>query len=620
MASRWWVTHADSNSTCTRTRNAWASSHDYRTPTPGEIRVVSHPFRPACQSRHARFGTGKRPAPSAVAGKPQGLARSSLGHARLSDVKSRHLNPPLPGALRLILAAAVLTLASCAREPAQDNGTLPTYDPFLHVDSGGEAFQTGPIQDSEPRGNKGPTPTLAPLSVTVPARVPGGALTTPTPDYVHAVPTLRAEADSYVVQPGDTLASIAESFGVSVENLAGENAIQNQNLLAVGSTLKIPPPAVGTPGPSFKIIPDSELVYGPASAEFDIEDFVRGEGGYLSDYTEDVGTATLTGTEVVQLVAESYSVNPRLLLALLQHRSQWVTNPQPPVDSLDYPLGLVEPTREGLYHQLTWAATQLNRGYYLWRANAVATWVLNDGTVVPIDRTINAGTAGVQSLLAAQDDRGAWDADTGPFGLFQTYFFLFGNPFDLAIEPLVPPLLTQPPMQLPFERGVPWAFTGGPHAAWDSGSAWAALDFAPPDVMGCAVSTQWITAAANGYIVRSNDGQVIEDLDGDGFEQTGWDILYMHVFAQDRVQAKSYVYAGDPMGHPSCEGGVANAAHLHIARKYNGEWIPADGSLPFNLGGWISSGNGVEYDGYLRHGSATLEAAEGASELNTITR
>jgi LasA protease len=522
--------------------------------------------------------------------------------------------------VRLVLLACFLTLASCGRGPSAGSGSTPTYDPFVHGDVGGGAFHTGPNPNPESGENRGPTPTLAPLAVTVPPRNPGAALATPTPDFVHALPTLRAEVDSYVVQPGDTLASIAESFGVSVENLANENSIENQNLLAVGSTLKVPPPAVATPGPSFKIIPDSELVYGPASAEFDIETFVTGEGGHLSEYTEDIGTETLAGPEIVQRVAESYSVNPRLLLAVLEHRSQWVTNPQPASESLDYPLGLVEPGREGLYHQLAWAATQLNRGYYLWRANAVATWVLHDGSVVPIDPTINAGTAGVQSLLAAQDDRASWDGDTGPFGLFQTYFFLFGNPFDLAIEPLVPATLTQPPMELPFEPGVAWAFTGGPHAAWDTGSAWAALDFAPPDVMGCAVSTHWVTAVANGYIVRSNDGQVIEDLDGDGFEQTGWDVLYMHVFSQDRAPANSYVYAGDHIGHPSCEGGVANAAHLHIARKYNGEWIPADGGRPFNLGGWISSGDGTEYDGYLRRGSATLEAAEGASELNTITR
>lgn len=132
------------------------------------------------------------------------------------------------------------------------------------------------------------------------------------------------------------------------------------------------------------------------------------------------------------------------------------------------------------------------------------------------------------------------------------------------------------------------------------------------------MSQEWVTAAVSGFIVRASNGAVMEDLDGDGFEQTGWDVLYMHMAAQDRVEAGTYVSVGDPIGHPSCEGGVANAAHLHLARKYNGEWIPADGQLPFVLNGWTSSGNGTEYDGTLQRGSSVLAAAEGITENNQI--
>jgi hypothetical protein len=138
--------------------------------------------------------------------------------------------------------------------------------------------------------------------------------------------------------------------------------------------------------------------------------------------------------------------------------------------------------------------------------------------------------------------------------------------------------------------------------------------------MGCAVSQQWVTAAADGFVVRASDGAVVQDLDGDGYEQTGWSILYMHVFEQDRISAGLYLRSGDLIGHPSCAGGIANAAHLHIARKYNGEWIPADGPLPFNLDNWVSSGTGTEYDGFLKRGNVVLEAAEGANESNTIVR
>ena len=167
-------------------------------------------------------------------------------------------------------------------------------------------------------------------------------------------------------------------------------------------------------------------------------------------------------------------------------------------------------------------------------------------------------------------------------------------------------------MQLPFEPNTTWSFTGGPHGGWDEGSAWAALDFAPPgEPAGCVTSDAWVVAVADGWIVRAEDGQVIQDLDNDGYEQTGWDVLYMHVETRDRVQPNTYVYAGEHIGHPSCEGGVSNGTHVHLARKYNGEWIPADGNLPFNLDGWVSSGNGTEYDGFLTRSSTVLEAMEG---------
>jgi hypothetical protein len=126
---------------------------------------------------------------------------------------------------------------------------------------------------------------------------------------------------------------------------------------------------------------------------------------------------------------------------------------------------------------------------------------------------------------------------------------------------------------------------------------------------------------ADGLIVRAENGAVMQDLDNDGYEQTGWDVLYMHIYFQDRVAAGTYVYAGDPIGHPSCEGGVSNATHLHLARKYNGEWVPADGDIPFILDGWVSSGNGIEYDGFLTRGTTILTAEEGVKEgINQITR
>jgi murein DD-endopeptidase MepM/ murein hydrolase activator NlpD len=220
-------------------------------------------------------------------------------------------------------------------------------------------------------------------------------------------------------------------------------------------------------------------------------------------------------------------------------------------------------------------------------------------------------------LLGIQE----WTQTASEGGLFSTFDRLFGYPFFYSIEPILPPDLQQPVMQLPFEPGRTWAFTGGPHGGWDSGSAWAALDFAPPsDVLGCVTSQEWVTAIADGVILRTGDGQVIQDMDGDGYEQTGWVILYMHIDSQERIQPGSKVKAGDRIGHPSCEGGVSSGTHVHLARKYNGEWIPADQTIPFVLDGWVSSGDGKEYDGFLSRKGKQIEAYAGRSDDNGIRR
>lgn len=523
--------------------------------------------------------------------------------------------------LLTIFVFAIL-LSGCA--PAESTqAAFPTYDPFLPIqnETPGQVNPANPTNAPlVPTATRPPTPTRAPLTFSpLIAGIANQIFGTPTPDVARILPTPRQDADQYVVQVGDTLGDVAQRYGISVQDLMQANNITDANLLNVGMVLNIPAPNPGEAGSSLKMIPDSELVYGPASAAFEIGNFTQSQSGYLAAYTEEVNGGLLSGAEIIQLVAQNYSVNPRLLLALLEYQSGWVTNPAP--INVSFPMGLADENRYGLYRQLAWAAGTLNRGYYLWKATALSTWVLNDGTVIPIDPTINAGTAAIQYFFSKFDDRPTWEKDVNETGVIVTYFVFFGNPFNLAIEPLAPATLSQPAMNLPFSPSEAWYFTGGPHSGWASGSAWAALDFAPPGENGsCSVSPLWVTAMADGLITRASDGAVIQDLDNDGYEQTGWVILYMHVAAEGRIPAGEYLFAGEFLGHPSCEGGVSNAAHVHIARRFNGEWIAADGSLPFNLNGWVSSGDGNEYNGFLSRGSRVIEALDSANELNLISR
>jgi len=456
---------------------------------------------------------------------------------------------------------------------------------------------------------------------------------TPTPDQPHILPTLRTEREAYVVQAGDSLAQIAQRYGVSVDAVVAANQLNNPNYLEIGQKLIIPEPELGQFVSDFKIIPDSELVYGPAAASFDLESYVLNQRGYLSVYEETIDGIPASGSAIVRRVAEEYSVNPRILLAVLEYHAGWVSASAfdriasgPPAER-DFPFIRNASWRKGLYRQLAWVANQLNFGYYRWRENQINHWILADGQNIPASPTINAGTAGVQYLFASLYGRSQWEQAGSSAGMHATYGRMFGYPFALAVEPLVPPGLQQPSFILPFEQGQRWAFTGGPHGGWGDGTTWAALDFAPPgEPMGCVRSDAWVTAVVGGTIVRAANGAVIQDVDtigprsSDGREQTGWVILYMHIDNFQRVQPGTYVSAGEPIGHPSCEGGVSNGTHVHIARRYNGEWISAAGNLPFTMDGWVPLSAGSEYNGYLEKDGQLIEAWDGPREESKIER
>ncbi|MGE5138487.1 MAG: M23 family metallopeptidase, partial [Rudaea sp.] len=176
--------------------------------------------------------------------------------------------------------------------------------------------------------------------------------------------------------------------------------------------------------------------------------------------------------------------------------------------------------------------------------------------------------------------------------------------------PLVPPELKQPTLQLPWQQGLTWYLTGGPHGGWADGSAWAAIDFAPGENAGtCQPSPEYAAAAAPGLVVQAEDGRVMVNLEGKNFQGVGWTVMYMHMSATGRVAIGSRVNTGDSIGRPSCEGGYSEADHLHFARLYNGQWLAAaDRKIPMVISGWKVIGGGSQYDGSIVRGAQVIDA------------
>ena len=244
-----------------------------------------------------------------------------------------------------------------------------------------------------------------------------------------------------------------------------------------------------------------------------------------------------------------------------------------------------------------------------------------DGNIIRPDPWQNAGSAGLQFYFAQIYSGEQYAQAVSPEGLYRTYVNLFGEAWDESLV-LIPGSLQQPELLLPFPADQTWNFTGGPHTGWGTGIPFAALDFAPPsEKSGCvpAKVENFATASADGLVVRSTTDGLALDLDRDGDERTGWILFYLHLATEERAPLGSELKAGDKIGYPSCEGGRSTGTHIHIARKYNGEWIPADGALPFVLSGWIPHNGLAAYQGTLTKGGLTVIACECGDAYTSIS-
>ena len=528
----------------------------------------------------------------------------------------------------VIFVLLALTLSACGSSPSiwgipltptpdSTNPVAPLFDPFA-------------VQDD---------PIISPASTSSMA-IEAGASQTPTPNGTSPliVPTYTPSYDSapflYYAQSGDMLSAVASRFGVNENEITSDADLTRTTLLDPGTLLIIPNQITEATTPNIQILPDAEVVFSLASADFDIKSFVEEQGGYLSKFRDYLGsTGWIEGYDAIERLAIENSINPRLILGLLEYESRWVRGQ--PVDLLhaEFPMGFNDYHYKGMTVQMVWAINNMSIAYYGWRAGTLTYLDFPDGTKLRIDPHLNAGTVAIQYLFSRLHNQSQWAQIINPDSGFPAiYGEMFGDPWARAdtIGPLFPAALNQPVLVLPFEPNVQWNLTGGPHNGWgqlnpniygQSHSVFSAIDFAPPtEKGGCDVTNTWVVAAAPGLVVRSENAAVMVDLDGDGYEQTGWNLLYMHLATKDRVPAGTWLEVNDRIGHASCEGGVSTGTHLHFARKYNGEWVTADGPIPFIMNGWRVVAGEAAYKGKLVRGEEEVIADLQGQSWSSIVR
>ena len=143
----------------------------------------------------------------------------------------------------------------------------------------------------------------------------------------------------YYTQAGDTLDSVAVRFGVWPEEITSSSLIPPKEFISPQQLLVIPN-VLDDIGPNSFLLPDSEIVNSPSAIGFDVAEFVENAGGFLSSHRQSIADGTYSGAEIVERVALENSINPRLLLAILEYQSNWVYgSPEDAKDNL-YPIGL----------------------------------------------------------------------------------------------------------------------------------------------------------------------------------------------------------------------------------------------------------------------------------------
>ena len=472
----------------------------------------------------------------------------------------------------------------------------------------------------------------APENKIIPSDTPS---TTATP---NPVPTSKAREDpvrkrrpkympgelvEYTALDGDTLPALASRFNTTEKEIRAANPILPEHVttLPQGLPMQIPIYYRSGWGSSFKILADAQYVNGPADKGFSARSYTDRQPGWFKYYNTWADSRNLRGGELIDYIAEVYSISPRLLLAILEYLTGALTSPVYRDDFntanvLRFP-GDKYKTLNGQLNQL---AEFFNDHYYCYKAGNFIEYELRDGSLIRIDPWLNACSAVLQAYFAEYFTPAEYYHAIGPEGFVKTYKKMFGDFPPVEEYPAhIPGSLEQIELRLPFKDGEAWTYTGGPHTAWGSRHPYAAIDFAPPaNQHGCFVSYAEVIAPHSGTIVRTGTGMAMLDMDDDGDERTGWVMLFLHLKTESILPVGTHVEMGDVMGHPSCDGGTSSGTHVHLARKYNGEWIEAGGVIPLNMDNWITENGAEKYEGKMRRFSSYVIASTSSEYFSRI--
>jgi len=357
------------------------------------------------------------------------------------------------------------------------------------------------------------------------------------------------------------------------------------------------------------LVADGQFVWGSNVGAFNIEDFLKELNSPLSPYAKSI-----------ESWARYYTINPRVILAVLESNYGFVSNFDPSTTA-ETAHQLIEKTSADLslaFYQHMYELGARRKGRAPLLTQEVRSFKFEDGTLAELTWSPSSASYALAALeskgrllnprLSAKALGGIGDFETA-FG----YFFPDTDPLDTSnnLEPD-----TLPPddyFQLPFPLDATWTFSGV--HSWSGGDLYpdrSSLDFSTPWSNYPDTPYKNTVAAAPGDAVILEPNPAITDIpcwveiDHGG----GWSTHYYHLVhlgASGAVGPKSSNQLIGGIGMETCNGGWASGPHVHFSLFYNGAPYDLEG---LKLSGWTihagPSGENTYFSGSFERDGVTL--------------
>lgn len=369
---------------------------------------------------------------------------------------------------------------------------------------------------------------------------------------------------------------------------------------AIGQAAGVAQPADG----STWLIANDRFVFHPSLYGYSVQAFLDGTPSVLKNTTVATADGTATAAEVIEFYSYLYSINPQVLLTLLEMKQGLIAKPTAPPEEIALAMGNQDPQAYGFAKQVEWAAASLAQAFYAQPLAQVT------AAGLPELRYETAASNALDAFVQQSPDISA--ASSG-FDFPDVFEQLFGEVLEVSAASKAS-ATAEPAWSLPWQYGNTWYYTSGPHSdSWGNlpyyntrtSSPNSGLDFAPGGNSGCYESSSWISTMAPGQIVHSARSLILVE------HSDGWSSYYYHVAGRDR-RGTGRVNQGDTIGHPSCDAEYntdkdpkPTGTHVHVARLYNGQFQPAD---RWNIGGWEVRSGSSNYNGTMVRNGVTKTA------------